>query len=163
MTTLAEPGTISTGPDWAPEDYTRLLAQLAGTRSREGRAVILDAMAGQAGQAAALTFGQGTGDSGGDTLAWHETATLLHQLAAAERGLVLTAEDCLDQSWSAWADLAEATTAAEHAAAAAAILASYQRPSGEGGGAGPVRAPAILRLRAAAAACTAGYPGGTSR
>ncbi|MGH3191770.1 MAG: hypothetical protein ACRDOL_31885 [Streptosporangiaceae bacterium] len=163
MTMLADPGTMSTSPDWVPEDYTRSLAQLAGTRSREGRAAILDAMAGQAGQAAALTFGQGTEDSGSDTLAWHETATLLRQLAAAERGLVLTAEDCLDASWSAWADLAEATTAAEHGAAAAAVLATYQRPSAEGDSAGPVRAPAILRLRAAAAACTGAYPGGTSR
>jgi hypothetical protein len=161
MTTLTDPGTMTTDSDWAPEDYTRMVAQLAGTRSREGRAVILDAMAGQAGQAAALTFGQGTEDSGSDTLAWHETATLLRQLAAAQRGLVLTAEDCLDTSWAAWADLAEATTAAEHAAAASAVLASYQPAAGEDDGPDPVRAPALLRLQAAAAACTAAS--GTSR
>jgi hypothetical protein len=151
----AGPGTQRT-----PEAYASSLALLPGTRTREERAAVLDAMADQAGHIARLVFGTGTEDSDSDPLAWHETATLLRRLAAAQRGLVLTVEHFDDQDWSQpWEDLANAATAAEHAAAFAAVKAQLtgacdDEPS-------PVRTAAIRRLCEAADGCTAAYPGVT--
>ena len=131
----------------ATEDFAELLATLAAASDREERAGLLDAMAGHAGQTAAGYFGRGVEDDASDSLAWTETATLLTQLAAAERGLILQPADPDDRPPSRpWADLATASTPGEYETAFAAVLRQL---------AGTVREPAIGRAAAAAQACAA--------
>ncbi len=150
--------------EWTPESYERSCARLPETVTREGRAAILDVMADQAGGIAALLRGNGIPDSDSDPLAWHETATLLRRLAAAERGLVLTVPAWDDEDdIRPWDDLANATTATEHAAACAAVLATFTSDDSNNGDQVLVRPGAVRRLSAAAAACTAAYPGGHVR
>jgi hypothetical protein len=105
--------------------YAELLDLLPDTPLREDRATILDAMALNAARAAVLARGAVSSGSDDNPLGWHETATLLRRLAAAERGLVLTGED-QDAPGLSSLDLANATTSAEYLAALAAVAGDLE-------------------------------------
>jgi hypothetical protein len=152
--TITAPAALS--GEWAPDIYTATLALLAHAGTREDQAAHLDTLASIAGTAAAQTYGIGAEDGADDTLAWHETAMLLHQLAAAQRGFVLTAEDYEVRGYTQpWEDLANAITAAEFAAAFSAVstdLAEERTDDDKPA----IREPALRRLCEAAAVCIKG-------
>jgi hypothetical protein len=163
------------------DGYEESLIRLRHATTGEGRAAILDVMADQAGGIAVQSRGQRIEGADGDQLAgedeatylrrlaaaergdcdpvaWEDAATFLRRLAAAERGLILIPAgfpdgDHLDE----WEDLAGATTRAERAAAAAAVLATFATED-DGADLTVVRPGALFRFREAVAACTAAYP-----
>jgi hypothetical protein len=173
--TLAEPGIA----------YADLLSQVPDYPHREDRAAILDTMAQLAGQAARIATGAASGTSDDNPLGWHETATLLRHLAAAERGITLVLADD-DQADSvarhAWEDLAAATTAEEYMAAFDAVVTTLERDLGTDARdladwtpdpgraamfrrlapvadrAGDPRGIALRRLAEAGRACASAYP-----
>jgi hypothetical protein len=165
--------------------YTELLSQLPDYSRREDRAAILDTMAQLAAQAARIAAGAASGDSDDNPLGWHETATLLRCLAAAERGLTISTPDDGQADVAArhaWADLASAMTAEEYMAAFDAVASAVERrlavdgldladstpdpgraamlhrlALAAGQGSDP-RGIALRRLSAAARACASAYP-----
>ncbi len=142
--------------EWAPDAYKAALTLLPEAGTREDRAVHLDTLATIAAAAAGQTYGIGSEDSDDDTLAWHETAMLLRQLAAAQRGFVLTVEDLDDRGYTQpWEDLANAATAAEFAAAFSAVREDLAQGRTEDDKP-TVREPALRRFCEAAGACIAG-------
>jgi hypothetical protein len=158
--TISAPGPVAA--DWTLDSYNETLARLRQTTTREGRAALLDVMADQAGGIAAGLHGQGTEDGDRDPLAWHETATFLRRLAAAQRGMILAPAEHRDQDGPEWGDLACASTAAEHAAAVAAVLETFAAGD-DAADMILVRPGALLRFREAASACTAGHQAGAVR
>lgn len=158
--------TTIAGVSYAYSGYMQLLAELADTGRRDDRASLLDQMAGLADRLADAVYGQlAEDDSSGDSMAWRETATLMHHLAAAERGgvfaVIVPFDDDPDSGdgdgeggddfadLSLWAVLATAKTRYEQTAAVHAIgemlLARKTRPH------------AFEAFMAAATACSLGY------
>lgn len=160
--------TATAGVSYAYHGYMQLLAELADTGRRDDRAALLDQMAGLADQLADATYGQlAEDDPSGDSIAWRETATLMHHLAAAERGGTLAVIPPLDDDpddedgdgddedgddfadLSLWSGLSFAKTRYEQTAAVHAIsellLARETRPH------------AYEAFMAAATACSLGY------
>lgn len=143
------------------DGYVDQQAALAAAKSREARAQILDAMAGQAARTAREFFGEGVENAPSDSLAWADTSTRLGQLAAAERGLVLvpadeedaglTADHAAWDSAETWRLLATASTTAEYETAFGPIRDKL---------AGMGRLDAADRVAAAAQACAAGRSAG---
>jgi hypothetical protein len=167
MTTIT---TATAGVSYAYTGYMQLLAEVADTGSRAGRAALLDQMAGFADLLADATYGQlAEDDPSGDSVAWRETATLIRHLAAAERGTTLAVIPPLDDDpdsddgdgdgdgedgddfadLSLWAGLSFAKTRYEQTAAVHALsellLARKTRPH------------AYEAFMAAATACSLGY------
>jgi hypothetical protein len=122
--TITEPG-ITTATACEPGTYQDALAGLRSTASGEGRALLLESMAVEAGRAAVAARGVIPADSRDSTLAWEMTAVLLRQLAAAQRGLVLhMVGDAFADHWdssSKWEDVARAGTSREFTAAFALL------------------------------------------
>jgi hypothetical protein len=159
--------TATAGVSYAYGSYMQLLAVLPDTPTRRDRGVLLDQMASLADELADATYGQlAEDDPAGDSIAWRETATLVHHLAAAERGDTLAvivpfdddpdAEDDGDgedgddfADLDRWSTLAAAATRYEHTTAVHAIsemlLARTTRPH------------AYEAFMAAATACSIGY------
>lgn len=159
--------TATAGVSYAYTGYMQLLAELADTGRRDARASLIDQMAGFADLLADATYGQfAEDDPAGDSIAWRETATLMHHLAAAERGTTVAVIPPLDDDpdsddsdgdedgddfadLSLWAGLSFATTRYEQTAAVHAIsellLARKTRPH------------AYEAFMAAATACSLGY------
>lgn len=159
--------TATAGTSYAYGSYMQFLAVLPDTPARSGRAGLLDQMASFADELADATYGQLTEDDpDGDSVAWRETATLMHHLAAAERGGTLVViipfdddpdvEDGGDREDAddfadliLWSTLAAAATRYEHTSAIHAIsqmlLARTTRPH------------AYEAFMAAATACNIGY------
>lgn len=163
MTTTTAPAGVS----YAYSGYMQLLAELADTGKRDDRALLLDQMADLADQVADGTYGQlAEDDPSGDSIAWREAATLIHRLAAAERGATLAViapdgDDPDDEDGDiedgddyadliVWAGLSFAGTRCEQVTAVHAIsellLARGTRPH------------AYEAFMAAATACSLGYP-----
>jgi hypothetical protein len=122
--TITEPG-ITTATACDPGTCRDALAGLRGTASGEGRALLLESMAVEAGRAAVAARGVVPADSRDSSLAWEMTAVLLRQLAAAQRGLVLhMVGDVFADHWdsaSEWEDVARAGTSREFTAAFALL------------------------------------------
>lgn len=158
--------TAAVGVSYAYSGYMQLLAELADTRRRDDRGALLDQMAGLADRLADAAYGQlAEDDPSGDSMAWRETATLMHHLAAAERGGTLSVITPIDDDpdsddgdgedgddfadLSLWAVLADAKTRHEQTAAVHALsellLARETRPH------------AYEAFMAAATACSLGY------
>jgi hypothetical protein len=163
--------------------YAGALARLAVTRTRAARAAILDEMASLAGEAATAYQGGPQGENTlADPIAWHETASLLTQLAASQRGFYLDPDADLfdtDGFECLWKDVMHAATAAEFAAAFSGLAAemtedldaddkqpengktadgAVQSPAGELPGAVTARRRiGLTRLREAAAAVTTAW------
>lgn len=158
--------TATAGTSYAYGSYMQLLAVLPDTPTRRDRASLLDQMAGLADELADFTYGQlAEDDPSGDSIAWRETATLMHRLAAAERGGVFAVIPPIDDDpdsedgdgedgddfadLSLWADLSFAKTRYEQTAAVHALsellLVRKTRPH------------AYEAFMAAATACSLGY------
>jgi hypothetical protein len=167
--TITGPG-ITTVAAHEPGIYRDALATLRRTASGEGRALLLESMAAEAGRAAAAARGTGPAGSRDSSLAWEMTAVLLRQLAAAQRGLVLHMVGDYDaEYWDAgreWKDVARASTPREFTVAFAILHGElldelqYQDEAGRAAvtdvDPGDPATPALARLAEAARAISDG-------
>lgn len=120
--TMTEPSTELAAADILLV-YERSLGLLHDARSGEGRAAALELLAACADRASEAAYGHVTADTPDNPLAWAMTATLLRQLAAAQRGCILLPAGEYIAVRDEWEDLAVAQTAREFGAAFAALRA----------------------------------------